>query len=63
MAVSYDGNDTYSVWLWAQNFAGTGKAGLIDSSVGVYDDALQSAFESMYDEALVARNGGFMPLG
>ncbi len=54
MAVTYEQDDTYSVWLWSKN-------GLLDSRDCVYWDALQSAVEQMYDKAIKKHNGGFIP--
>lgn len=50
MVISYEPDDTYSVFLWSA------KVGLIDHRSNVYCDELQHTVESMYDRAMAARS-------
>jgi hypothetical protein len=67
MVIAYEGNDTYTVYLWRCATAAEKAAGLegavIESSNDVYAQNLKGVVERMYDDGLKARNGGFMPLG
>ena len=55
MCVAYEGDDTYSVWIW-------GNEGEIDHAAGVYNSDLHRVVVDLYDEAIRTRNGGFIPL-
>jgi hypothetical protein len=58
--VSYEPCDHYAVWL---TVLAEGRRIVIASRPEAYCDELSATVVQLYDDAIEARNGGFIPLG
>jgi hypothetical protein len=63
MIVTVEGNDTYTVRLWAATRGANGVFGkVLYEYKDVYCDMLQDIVESTYDQAIKEHRGGWIPI-
>lgn len=62
MVVTYEPDDTYSVWLVRGDAKRQGTDTVIACHRDVYCDNLKDVIENAYDQAINDRCGGFIPL-
>lgn len=63
LIIAYEPDDTYTVWLVEGHANRKPDTMVLACRRDVYCDMLQSTIEAVYDEAIVAHNNGFIPLG
>lgn len=63
LMIAYEPDDTYTVWLVEGHAQRKADSMVLACRRDVYCDTLQSTIEAVYDEAIVAHNNGFIPLG
>ena len=65
--VSYEADDTYTVYLWQACIGSDAEAGKFGEVIAkremVFCMDLQRVVEEMYNDAIRTHNGGFIPLG
>jgi hypothetical protein len=62
LAIAYEPNDTYTVWLVEGHAARKPETMVLACQRDVYCDTLKAVIEATYDQALRDHNQGFIPL-